>query len=93
MRTAAKTGLAGQLAQKLLFIHVVLEGFAAIDEDDGDFVVVLAAEIGVGVYVDVLPGEAATAGELRQALFHYFTQVASLAGIDHDAAGIRHAGF
>jgi len=65
--------LAGQSPQKLLLVHVVLEGFAAIDEDHGDFVVVLAAKVGIGIDIDFLPGEAASAGELRQAFFYNFT--------------------
>jgi len=87
-----ETALAGQLPQELAFVHVVLEGFAAVDEDDGDFVVVLTAEFRVLVDIDFLPGESAVARELGQALFYHFTQMASLAGIDHDAAGLWHAG-
>jgi hypothetical protein len=87
----AALALASQLAQEFLFVHAVLEGFAAIDEDDWDFVVELAAQVGVGVDVDFMPSEAAAARKLGQTLFHYFAQMTSLAGIDHDIARLRHA--
>jgi hypothetical protein len=53
------TELAGQLAEEFAFVHAVLEGFAAVDEDYGDFVRELAAELLVGVDVDFLPAEQA----------------------------------
>jgi len=84
--------LAEELPQELLLVHVVLEGFAAINEDDGDVVVELAAEFGVGVNVDLAPSEAAPAGELGEALFHHFAEMTSLAGINYDAARLWHAG-
>jgi hypothetical protein len=52
---------AGELAEEIGFVHAVLEGFAAIDEDYRDFVGELAAELFVAVHVYFLPGEAATA--------------------------------
>ena len=52
---------ASQLPQKILFVHSVLEGFAAIDEDNRDFIVKLAAEFGVRVNVYLLPRESAAA--------------------------------
>jgi hypothetical protein len=57
--------LAIQLAQELLFIHGVFEGFSPIDEDNRYLVVVLSAQFGIAVYIDLVPGEAATTGELR----------------------------
>jgi len=87
-----ETALAGQLPQELAFVHVVLEGFAAVDEDDGDFVVVLTAEFRVFVNIDFQPSEAAVARELGQALFHHFAQVTALAGIDDDTTRLWHAG-
>jgi hypothetical protein len=62
--------LARQLAEKFLFVHAVFEGFAAIDEDDGDFVVELAAEFGVGINVNFVPSEATAARKFREAFFH-----------------------
>jgi hypothetical protein len=50
-----------------LFVHAVLEGFAAVDEDYGHFVGELAAELFVGVDVDFLPAEQTAAFELDQA--------------------------
>ena len=84
--------LAGQLLQEFLLVHVVLESFAAIDEDDRNFVVELAAKVRVGVNVDLMPGESSPARKLGQALFHHFTQVASFAGVNHDVAELWHAG-
>jgi hypothetical protein len=83
---------AGEFAEKFLLVHVVLEGFSPINKDHRDLVVELAAESGVGVDVDLLPGEAAAARELVEAFFDDFTQVASLARIDHDGARVWHAG-
>jgi hypothetical protein len=34
---------AGEFAEEVGFVHTVLEGFAAVDEDDGDFVGELVA--------------------------------------------------
>jgi hypothetical protein len=55
-----RSELASQLLQEFLLVHAVLEGFMAVNEDDGDFVVELAAEFGVSVNVDVLPGESSS---------------------------------
>jgi hypothetical protein len=64
-RTArSESALAGQLPQEFLLIHAVLEGFAAIDENNRDFVVELAAKVGVGVNVDLMPGETPAARKL-----------------------------
>jgi hypothetical protein len=80
------TALAGELSQEFLLVHVIFESFTTIDEDDRDLVIELTAKFGVGVYVDVLPGESSAARKLGQTFFHHFTQVAALAGIDYDAA-------
>jgi Zn-dependent peptidase ImmA (M78 family) len=80
--------LASQFPQEFLLVHVVLEGFAPVDEDDRDFVIELASKLGVGVHIDLLPGESSPPRKFGKALFDHFTQVASLAGIDHDAARI-----
>jgi hypothetical protein len=84
--------LAGQLAEKFLLVHAVLEGFAAINEDDGNFVVELAAEFGVGVHIDLAPGEPPATRELGETLFDNLAEMASFAGIDHDVARLWHAG-
>ena len=81
---------AGEFAEEVGFVHVVLEGFAAVDEDYRDFVGELAAELVVAVYVDVLPGEAAAAVELGESLFDDFAEVAAFARVDHDLAELGH---
>ena len=81
-----------EFAEEVVFVHVILEGFAAVDEDDGDFVGELAAKLFVAVHVYVLPGEAATAMEFGEGLFDDFAEVASFAGVDHDLAETRHWG-
>jgi hypothetical protein len=81
---------AGQLAEKVVFVHAVFEGFAAVDEDDGDFVGELAAELVVGVNVDFLQIESAAAMEFGESLLHDFAEVAAFAGVEHDLAVIGH---
>jgi hypothetical protein len=83
---------AGEFTEEFLLVHMVLEGFSPINKDHGDLVVELSAESGVGVDVDLLPDEAAAARQLVEAFFDDFTQVASLARVDHDGSGIWHAG-
>jgi len=73
-----------------VFVHAVFEGFAAVDEDDGDFVSKLAAELVVGVDVDFLPVEAAAAMELGKGLFDDLAKMAAFAGVKHDLTGIGH---
>ena len=80
-----------QLAEELPLVHAVLKGLAAVDEDHGDFVIELAADFAIGVHIDFSPSESAPARKFGQALFHHFTQVASLAGVNHDVAGLKHA--
>ena len=50
-----------KLLQKFFFVHAVLERFAAVDKDDGNFVGKLAAKTGIGIDVNLLPGEWARA--------------------------------
>jgi hypothetical protein len=83
---------AGEFAEEVGLVHAVLEGFVAVDEDDGNFVGELAAQLFVGVHVDVLPTEAATAMEFGEGLFDDFAEVASFAGVDHDLAEFGHWG-
>jgi hypothetical protein len=82
--------LAGEFSKEFALVHVVLEGFAAVDEDDGDFIVKLTADFVIGINVDFTPGEAAMAGELDQAFLDHFAEMASLAGVNHDLAGVWH---
>jgi type II restriction enzyme len=63
---------------------VVFEGLAAIDEDDGDLFVVLLAECGVGVDVDLAPLEGGLAVELDERVLDDITEVAALARVDDD---------
>jgi hypothetical protein len=49
---ACETALACQLPQEFLLVHVVLEGFPAIDEDDWDLIVELPAKFRVRVNVN-----------------------------------------
>jgi hypothetical protein len=84
--------LAGQLPEEFLLVHVILEGLAAVDENHRNFIVELAAELEVGVNVDLLPDEPSPAGEFGETFLHYFAKVASLAGIYDDATSIWHAG-
>ena len=73
---------AGQLPQEFLFIHAVLERFATVDEDDGDLVVVLAAEVGIGVNIHIAPVETAALMEFDEALLDDFAEMTPLPGID-----------
>jgi hypothetical protein len=85
-------GSAGEAAEEFLFVHAVLESFAAVDEDDGDFVGVTAADFGVGLDVDFAPGETAALFEFGEALFDDFAEMASLARVKDDLAPVWHAG-
>jgi hypothetical protein len=71
--------LAGQLAQELPLIHTILEGFASVDEDYGNFVIELPPQFVVRIYVHFPPGKAAAARELGETLFDHFAQMTSLA--------------
>ena len=71
---------------------MVLEGFIAVDEDDGDFVGELAPELIVGVDVNFLQGEAAAAVEFVQSFFYHFAEMTSFTRVDDDVAGLGHAG-
>ena len=73
-----------------MLVHAVFESFAAVDEDDGNFVVELAAELVVGVDVDFLPDETTAAGKFHDTFLDDFTQVTALAGVDQDFAGDVH---
>jgi hypothetical protein len=83
--------LACELPQEFLLVHAILEGFAAIDEHDRNFIIKLATEFVVGVDVDFVPGEPTAAGELVKALLHHFAKMASFAGVYGDVTRLRHA--
>src|ERR1700756_690947 len=82
--------LAGQLAQKFPLVHAVLEGFAAVDEHDRDFVSELAAQLFVTINVDFLPAEKATALQLDQAFLDDLAKMTTLSGVDQHLAGVGH---
>jgi hypothetical protein len=84
--------LAGELPQEFLFIHVVLERFASVDEDDGDLVVVLAAEVGIRVNIHIAPLKAAALMEFDEALLDDFAKMAALAGIYDDFPMLHNSG-
>jgi hypothetical protein len=73
-----------------VFVHAVFEGFAAVDEDDGDFVGELTAELLVGIDVNLMPGETAPAMKFGEGLFDDLAKVAAFAGVEHDLTGIGH---
>jgi hypothetical protein len=83
--------LACELPQEFLLVHSVLKGFAAVNENYRDLVVELAPKVRVRVNVDLLPGESSTPRKLGKTFFYYFAQVASFAGIDHNATRVWHA--
>ena len=87
---AAEDDLASQLFQELLLVHSVLECLAAVDENYGDFVVELTAQLFIPVDVNLSPYETASPGQLHDALFHDFTQVTALAGVNQDLARYVH---
>jgi hypothetical protein len=70
---------------------VVLEGFAPVDEDYGDFVIIEETDFGVGVYVDFTPCEPALLVQLDKALLDDFAEMASLARINNNFPALRHA--
>ena len=85
-----KQRLAGQAAQKFLLVHVVLEGFMAIDKDDGDLVIELPAKFRVRIYVNFLPRKRAAASEFGEALFDHLAEMTSLARVDDDLSKNSH---
>ena len=85
-------GLAGEFAEEFPLVHVVLEGFAAVDEDDGNFVGKLAAQFFVAIHIHLMPSETTAALQLAKSFFDDFTQVTALAGVDDDLAQNGHGG-
>ena len=82
------TRLAREFAQEFLLVHAVFEGFAAVDEYDGNLVGELASEIVIGVDINLAPFKTAAALELGQAFFHDLAQMAAPARVDHDLTGL-----
>ena len=73
-----------------MLVHVVLECFASVDEDDGNFVGVSSADFRIGVYINFAPSEGAVLFEFDEAFLDDLTEVTSLAGVDDDFARTRH---
>jgi hypothetical protein len=82
--------LAGQLAEEFAFVHVILEGFAAVDEDDGHFVGELATQFIVAIHVDVLPAKTAAPLQLGESFLDDFAKMAAFARVNDDLARLRH---
>jgi hypothetical protein len=80
-----------EFAEKFLFVHTVLESFAAVDEDYGNFVGVEASNVGIGVYIDLTPAVPTALLEFDEALLDDFAEMTSLAGINDDFPKLRHA--
>jgi len=82
--------LVGELAQELLFIHAVLEGFAAVYEYYGNFVSELAAQVVIGVDVHFLPDKTSAALQLAQGFFDDLAKVAPFTRVHYDLSGGGH---
>jgi hypothetical protein len=87
-KNAGFQALAGKFAQELLLVHSVLEGFAAVDENNRHLVVELAAKFSIGIDVDLAPGETTAAREFGKALFDDFAKMASFARVHENSAGL-----
>jgi hypothetical protein len=87
----ASIGSSAQLAQKLLLIHAVLEGFASVNENHRHLVIVFAAHLGIRVYVDFTPGKPSALLQLDEAFFYDLAEMASFARIHYDIPRLRHA--
>ncbi len=86
-------GLAGQLAQKLLLVHAVLEGFSAVDEHNRDFIIKLPPQFIIAIDVDLVPRESAAAGKLGEALLHELAKMTSFPRVNHHFGGFWHGGI
>lgn len=83
--------LAGELAEEFLLVHSVFEGFAAINEDDRDLIVKLAAEVGIAVHINFVPAKSASARKLGKTFLDDFTEMAPFARVQDDAPEVWHA--
>jgi len=64
----------------------------AVDEDNGDLVVILATKVGVGVDIYLAPVEAAALMEFDEALLNDFAEMTPLAGINDDFPVLHNLG-
>jgi hypothetical protein len=69
-------------AEEVGFVQVVLEGFLAVDEDYGDFVVVAGDQGWVGVYVDLCQSEGGFCARAEEGLLDLVAEVAVGAGVE-----------
>ena len=65
-------------------VDAIFECFASVDEDYGDFVVVLLLKLGIGVDVDFAPVEVIAGLELAKLILDDVAKVASFARVDDD---------
>jgi len=80
MRLLSPVGsLACQLAQKLLLVHAVFEGFPPVNKDHGDLIGKPAAKPVVHIDVYFAPAKAASTFQLRELFLDDFAEVASFA--------------
>src|SRR5579862_7483585 len=84
-RSGALPWLAGEARAEGALVDAVLEGFAAVHAEDGDFGAVLGGEFRVGVHVDVFRGEGDVAGDAVDHGVHFFAEVAVVAGVERHA--------
>ena len=77
---------ASQFAEEFALVHVVFEGFVAVDEDDGDFVGEASPQFVVALYVNFAPSKATTALQFGQRFLDDFAKMAAFAGVNHDLA-------
>jgi hypothetical protein len=61
-REVTKQSLTGQFAEKFVLVHPVLEGFPPVDKNYRNFVIELPSKFGIGVNINLTPGESAAAG-------------------------------
>ena len=73
-----------QAAQEVAAVHVVFKGLAAIDEDHGYFVVILAAQFEVCIDVYLAPLEVGLALDSHKRLLDDVAEMTAWARIDHN---------
>jgi hypothetical protein len=82
--------LAHQPTQKLALIHPVFEGFTAVDEYHGNFVIELPPQFVIAVYIHFLPCKCALPRKFRKTFFHHLAEMAPFSRVNHDLAGLWH---
>jgi hypothetical protein len=75
----SEVGLTCDFSQEFPLIHAVFEGFAAVDEHNGDFVGELLAQLVVAVDVYFLEMKTAPAMQFVQAFFDHFAKMTPFA--------------